>query len=323
MIDVTGNVADKPRLLSGARVEGAARFGSTSRRRRRSRRNEELVAIVGWSQETNESLAVAWRELGIPAGLLSPADAQLLLRSHDVAIGRLDVLQTLDGVQPGLPELGELEDQGVRVVNGVGALLNAHDKLRTAELLVRAGLPHPQTVQLKFSEQTVDIAPPVVVKPRFGSWGRDVFMCKTAAELEATLNRVRRLPWFVRHGALVQEHVPPVGYDLRIVVAAGQVVGATERVARPGEWRTNVSLGGSRRPARPSSDARELAVLAAEAVGAGLVGVDLLPTGDDGYVVLELNGAVEFDRAYDLAGSNVFAATAAALDLPTMATTEQ
>ena len=54
---------------------------------------------------------------------------------------------------------------------------------------------------------------------------------------------------------------------------------------------------------------------AATLIGADLVGVDLLPA-TRGYVVLELNGAVEFDRAYDLEDSNVFAAAASALGLP-------
>jgi RimK family alpha-L-glutamate ligase len=278
-------------------------------------RREELVGVVGWPQTTNELIVEAWRELGIPAGMLSPADARSLLRSHDVAVGRFDVRATLDGVQPGLHVLVELERRGVRVINRVDALMNAHDKLRTARLLTEADLPHPRTAHITSLEQATEITPPVVVKPRFGSWGIDVFRCETGDDLTRTLAAVSSRPWFVRHGALVQELVPPTGYDLRLVVAAGQVVGATERVARPGEWRTNVSLGGTRRPTRPSGEACALAVGAATLSGADLVGVDLLPA-TSGYVVLELNGAVEFDGAYDLEDSNVFAAAASALGLP-------
>jgi RimK family alpha-L-glutamate ligase len=238
---------------------------------------------------------------------------------YDVTVGRFDVRATLDGVQPGLQVLVELERRGVRVLNGVEALMNAHDKLRTARLLAGADLPHPKTAHTTSLEQATEIAPPVVVKPRFGSWGIDVFRCETTGDdLTRVLAAVGSRPWFVRHGALVQELVPPTGYDVRIVVAAGEVVGAAERVARPGGWRTNVSLGGTRRPTRPSREACALAVTAATPIGADLVGVDLLPA-TGGYVVLELNGAVEFDRAYDLEDSNVFAATAAALGLPGLA----
>ena len=132
-------------------------------------RREELVGVVGWPQPTSERLVEAWRELGIHAGMLSPADASSLLRPHDVAVGRFDVRATLDGVQPGLHVLVELERQGVRVINRVEALMNAHDKLRTARLLTEANLPHPKTAHITSLEQITKFAPPVVVKPRFGS----------------------------------------------------------------------------------------------------------------------------------------------------------
>ena len=217
----------------------------------RAARREELVGIVGWPQETNELIVDAWRDIGVPAGMLSPADARLLLGRHDVAIGRFDVRASLDGVQPGFEVLTELERDGVRVINGADALLNAHDKLRTTRLLVDAGLPHPKTVHVRSPGEATGIGPPVVVKPRFGSWGTDVFRCETELDVARTLTEISSRSWFMKHGALIQELVPPVGRDLRLVVAAGQVVGAIERVARPGEWRTNVALGGTRRPTRP------------------------------------------------------------------------
>ena len=65
----------------------------------------------------------------------------------------------------------------------------------------------------------------------------------------------------------------------------------------------------------PSPEACRLAIAAADAIGAHFVGVDLLPL-DDGYVVLEINGAVEFDKSYDLAGQDVYAEIAKALALP-------
>jgi glutathione synthase/RimK-type ligase-like ATP-grasp enzyme len=98
--------------------------------------------------------------------------------------------------------------------------------------------------------------------------------------------------------------VLPRGHDLRLIVAAGRVVGAILRQAAPGEWRTNVALGARRVPVTPPRDAADLARRAAAVVRGDLVGVDLLPT-DGGWTVLELNGAVEFTAAYSL-GSDVF-----------------
>ena len=136
-----------------------------------------------------------------------------------------------------------------------------------------------------------------MLKPRFGSRGRDVELCSTVEELEAAFLTLQRTPWFREHGALAQELVEPRGWDLRLVVAAGRVVGAACRIARGGEWRTNASLGAQVEPVDPPPLARALALEAARAARADLVGVDLLPT-RNGFVILELNGAVDFRPVY-------------------------
>ncbi len=258
---------------------------------------------------TNHALACA-----APAGerwrVLSPAEALTILRPGDFALGRLDVLESLDGVDDGLWALGELEARGVRVLNGAGTLLAAHDKLLTARLLHGAGLPHPRTRHYGRSSSSLPSGwrGPVVVKPRFGSWGRDVVRCDTPLQLATHVELIRQRPWFRSHGALIQELVAPRGYDLRIVVAGDRVVGSIMRVARDGEWRTNVALGATRLPARPPEQAQKVALAAAATVKASLVGVDLLPDTRGGWTILELNGAVEFTDEYSL-GQNVFTAT--------------
>jgi glutathione synthase/RimK-type ligase-like ATP-grasp enzyme len=145
-----------------------------------------------------------------------------------------------------------------------------------------------------------------VVKPRFGSWGRDVFRCETQAELSACLRRVCRRSWFRRDGALLQELVPTDGRDLRILVAGGRVTGAVERRAAPGEWRTNVTLGGARRPTEAPEDACVVALDAVSAVGVDLGCVDVLTRPDGRPVALEVNGAPEFTGAYSCDGTDVF-----------------
>ena len=79
-----------------------------------------------------------------------------------------------------------------------------------------------------------------------------------------------------------------------------------------GEWRTNVALGATRVRADPSPAACELALAAATAIGADLVGVDLLPVAPGRYVVLELNGAVDFAPQY-APKDDIFAAAMQAL----------
>jgi glutathione synthase/RimK-type ligase-like ATP-grasp enzyme len=90
------------------------------------------------------------------------------------------------------------------------------------------------------------------------------------------------------------------------------VIGAVRRIAAPGEWRTNVALGARREPVAPPDDACRVALAAAEAIQADLVGVDLLPADAGTWVALELNGAVDFTSAYSI-DDDVFVAAAAAL----------
>lgn len=255
---------------------------------------------------TNVRLLAALHDLGLEAEWLPPKSLGPEVRARDTVVARLDVLETLDGVEPGIWQLRRLENAGVRVLNPASALLASHDKLATALHLARAGIPHPRTAQAGSGGIGMAMALPVVAKPRFGSWGRDVYLCRNPRELGRCLHRLRDRAWFRRQGALVQELVPPMGRDLRLVVAGSEVVGAVERIAAPGEWRTNVALGGRRQPIQPPAGACELAVRAAAAVGGDLVGIDLLPLRTGGYVVLEINGAVDFTDEYSLDGRDVF-----------------
>ena len=244
--------------------------------------------------------------------VLSPAQALARLAPGDVALGRLDVLPSLDGVEPGLWALERLGATGVTVLNGPRTLVAAHDKLLTAQAFHAAGISHPRTTHIAPWLPRPDLEAPLVFKPRFGSWGRDVIRCDDDAAIEQALVLLESRAWYAATGALAQQLIAPRGYDLRLVVAGGRVVGAVKRVAADGEWRTNVALGARREPMQPPVNASEIAVAAARAIDGALVGIDLLPTGVGGWVVLEANGAVDFTSTYSL-DDDVFAAASAAL----------
>ena len=268
---------------------------------------------------TNEALA-AVDVPGVPRWeLMTPEQALDVLVADDVALGRLDVLPTLDGMDDGLWALGALAARGVVVLNDPPALLGAHDKLLTARLLRHEGIPHPTDLARARRPPGAGAEAP----------RRRQAPLRELGERGAALRRLRRRSrarsrgsgtraWFARHGALVQELVPPRGYDLRIVIAEGRAVGSVFRIAAPGEWRTNVALGGTRRAlAQPPRGATTIALAAAAATGASLVGVDLLPDGAS-WTVLELNGAVELTSEYapwgDVFAEIAFVLGRAALD---------
>ena len=273
-----------------------------------------ILWIAGQPTTTNQRLEIALAERGVRARLVEPRSLGGRARAGDVVLGRLDVRRTLDGVEDGIWDLRQVERRGVRVLNRAASLGACHDKLQSALRLGRLGLPQPATAHVDWEAPPPRVEFPVVVKPRFGSWGKDVRCCESEPELRRCLHEIRSRPWFRRQGVLVQALIPPVGFDLRVVVAGGSAVGAIERVAAAGEWRTNVALGGTRRPVDPPPEACRLAVAAAAAVDADLVGVDLLPLPDGGYSVLELNGAVDFTSEYSFIGVDVFEAVASMID---------
>jgi RimK family alpha-L-glutamate ligase len=272
-----------------------------------------LFVLGSAASETNGALVAAFRRAGVRAHAASPAAVGALARPGDTVLARLDVLPTLDGVEAGIWELSRLEHRGVTILNRPAALLACHDKLSTAIHLGRAGVAHPRTLHVDDAVEPPRVEAPVVVKPRFGSWGRDVRLCDSEDELRRCLAGLGNRPWFRRQGVLVQELIEPCGRDLRLLVAGREVVGAIERVAAPGEWRTNVALGGTRRACSPSPAARALALAAAAAVGGDLVGVDLLPTPGGGFAAIEVNGAVDFTAEYALDGLDPFDRVASAL----------
>jgi ribosomal protein S6--L-glutamate ligase len=197
---------------------------------------------------------------------------------------------------------------GVVPLSDPAAMACAHDKLRTAERLVAAGIPTPRTIlakdldHLDFAIDAVGGAP-VVIKPVTGAQGRGVMVAGTRAEAVAILENLI----VAGRDHLVQELVAgALGEDLRVLVIDGEVAAAMRRRARPGEFRTNLHRGGSAEAVEATARERELACAAACAVGLDFAGIDLL-AGERGPVVVEVNGSpglegIERASGLDLAG---------------------
>jgi ribosomal protein S6--L-glutamate ligase len=277
---------------------------------------ERLVrraSVVGSPDSpTNRRLAAAlWAE-GVPAQVVTPQGLRATTNG-DLVVNRVDVLPTLDGAGPGMWCLTGVEETGAELLNRPTSLYLAHDKLATAGVLAEARIPHPRTVHVRSRHDVPPFEPPFVVKPRFGSWGRDVVLCTDRRSLGRALDEASRRAWFRQDGALVQERIGRERTDLRVLVVRGVVCGAVRRVAAPGEWRTNIALGGTRRPADPDAAACDLAVRTVCALGLDLAGVDLMRDATGDWIVIEVNGAADFTAEYGIAGRDVFAEAAAAL----------
>jgi glutathione synthase/RimK-type ligase-like ATP-grasp enzyme len=97
------------------------------------------VAVIGWGQQTNAELA------STRASPPHPEEALERLEPGDVVLARLEVVQTLDRIEPGLDKLAALRERDIRLLNPPESLIRTHDKLATEAALARAGLPRPRT----------------------------------------------------------------------------------------------------------------------------------------------------------------------------------
>jgi len=123
----------------------------------------------------------------------------------------------------------------------------------------------------------------------------------------------------------VQRAIEHVGYDLRIFVVGGRVIGAIERRAPAGEWRTNVAIGGAATAVDISPELESVALTAAAVVGADYAGVDVLPARDGSAYVLEVNGIPGWQGLQHATGVDVAAAIVEHVEpsAPTGTTTER
>ncbi|RUL84317.1 ATP-grasp domain-containing protein [Tautonia sociabilis] len=186
--------------------------------------------------------------------------------------------------------LHRLEAAGVPVLNPPRAVEAAVDKFLSLAKLDEQGLPVPPTWVGESAREAIDaflaLGGDAVIKPLFGAEGRGLVRVSDPELAARVLRALERI------GATlyVQKHIRNLGRDLRAFVLGGRVLGAIRRTAAGGEWRTNVALGGSAEPVTLDPEGERLALAAAEAVGARMAGVDLLPDEDSGrLVVLEVN----------------------------------
>ena len=229
---------------------------------------------------------VAQLGTGVVRGL-SGGGADILYA--DAVLARFIPNGSLEQITFRVNALHWLERRGVPVMNSPRAIERCVDKFYTSMLLSEAGLPTPETVVCEGEADAMDAVRAmgdVIIKPLFGSMGHGIVR---VSDPDVAFNVVRVFAQ-LRAVFYVQRAVDHGGCDVRVFVLGGRVVGAIERRAPSGEWRTNVSQGGSAVPFDLPPAWEQLALRAAEAIGADYVGVDLLPSRDGTVFVLEVNG---------------------------------
>ncbi|MEM0440529.1 MAG: lysine biosynthesis protein LysX [Candidatus Caldarchaeum sp.] len=202
-----------------------------------------------------------------------------------------------------------LERFGNLVVNGLDVLRNTADKLITSCMLARRGVPAPMTAVALTRQTAVEIAKkmgfPVVVKPIYGSWGRNIARAFDEQSLVDILELRENMPNPMMKVHYLQEYVDKPERDIRAFYVWGEVPVAIYRVSKM--WKTNTALGGRAQPCPVTDELREIVVKAGDAVGGGVLGVDILESKEKGLLVNEVNGVVEFRNTVLVTGYNLAA----------------
>jgi [lysine-biosynthesis-protein LysW]--L-2-aminoadipate ligase len=192
-----------------------------------------------------------------------------------------------------------LEGQGVATISPHRTVATCGDKLLTSIALQEAGLPVPRTAIALSAEAALQaieqMGYPVVLKPPLGSWGRLLARVNDRDAAEALLEHKATLGGYAHGSFYIQEYVDKPGRDIRTMVLGDRVIYAIYR--HSDHWITNTARGGDAEPCPLRPEIVRLSQAAAQAVGGGVVAVDLLETTDGRLLVNEINHTPEFHGA--------------------------
>jgi ribosomal protein S6--L-glutamate ligase len=172
------------------------------------------------------------------------------------------------------------------------ALVRSRDKLRSLQILSRAGLGLPKTAFTDFSKDPDRLVskvggPPVVIKLLEGTQGIGVLLAETKSAAHSVLEAFQGLNARV----MVQEFIKEAGgSDVRAFVVDGQVIGAMKRQAKEGEFRSNLHRGGTATVVELSDEEEIAALKAARVLGLSIAGVDMLRS-NNGPKIMEVNSS--------------------------------
>jgi ribosomal protein S6--L-glutamate ligase len=206
----------------------------------------------------------------------------------------------------GCAVLRQFEMMGSYPLNESVAITRSRDKLRSLQILSRAGIGLPLTGFAHSTRNTGDLielvgGAPLVVKLLQGTQGKGVVLAETQKAAETIIDAFRQL------GAdfLVQEFIKEAGgSDIRCLVVGNRVVAAMMRSAKPGEFRSNLHRGGTAKLVKLTPEERSVAIRSARKMGLNVAGVDILRS-NHGPVVMEVNSSPGLEGIEKATGKDI------------------
>ena len=169
------------------------------------------------------------------------------------------------------------ENLGIYSVQSASGIRTAANKFHTLQLCSRYGIKTPITLYVK-SANNIDFliekagGIPLIIKYNYGSQGAGVMLMETKKSAISTIEGL------IKNKAdfIIQQYIESRGKDIRAVVMGDRVVVAYQRTARKGDFRSNLSLGGSGELVQLSADDEITCVKSSKAIGLEVSGVDLI-----------------------------------------------
>ena len=194
--------------------------------------------------------------------------------------------------------LRQLEMQGIYSTSSSIAISRSRDKLRSMQLMAKAGIGIPKTV---VSRNTTDIddlldqlgGMPVIIKLARGTHGNGVVLAETKKAAKSVLQA-----FYLTNddgtNILLQEFVKEsAGTDIRAFVVGSRVVASMKRQSLDDDFRSNLHKGGEGTSIKLTEEERKMAVKAAKAMGLNIAGVDMMRS-ERGPLILEVNASPGF-----------------------------
>ncbi len=222
--------------------------------------------------------------------------------NFDVVIPRIAATWTFYGAAV----VRQFELMGSLSANSSASISRSRDKLRALQLIGNSGVEMPVTGYVHLSRDIESVLktvgqPPYVIKLLEGTQGRGVVLTET---MEAAISAIETMKK-IDANILIQEFVnESKGEDIRAIVVGDKVVASMKRKAKPGEFRSNVHLGGSVEKYELNEQEEESAIKAAKVLGLSVAGVDLIQS-NRGPLVLEVNSSPGLEGIEKASGVNV------------------
>jgi len=224
------------------------------------------------------------------------------LEGHDAVIPRIGASVTFYG----LAVLRQFEMMGVWPLNESVAIGRSRDKLRSMQLLARAGIGLPVTAfahDPKRADEVIELVggAPVVIKLLEGTQGLGVILGDTHTAAKSTIEAFRSQ----NTNILVQQYIrEAAGTDIRAFVVGGRVIAAMQRTGAAGDFRSNLHRGGKATAIKIMPEERRAATRAARVLGLNVCGVDMLRA-RQGPVVMEVNSSPGLEGVEKATGTDV------------------